>query len=202
MKRFLFLLALTLIQVCSFNPLYAQEKFDDEMPVVGGGSLQNVATFMVAGGYTMVEKDEEFLNRGFAEFRYSSPFDSDYSVEFGLGIMPNIRARQFPRAGKEPQDGTWGGRLVSELLYHPDGWIFGSDFEPHLAFGGGVLVYADELENNDQVDGFLSLGTGLLANWSEDFATRLDYRLTVIGHDTELNHNIIFNLVFPVYAFR
>ena len=148
----------------------------------------------IGGGYSFLEKDEEILGHQVYEIRvgYYRLFPK-LSAEFGVGYLPDVRDREHPSRGSFALGSdTSGVRLLGDLLIH-----FHEDieetFDPYLALGAGVNIYDDALADGHS-DVFGTLGLGSFIKIDDDFFIKPDYRIAVVGENTEVNHYAMIGL--------
>lgn len=151
--------------------------------------------YVTAGaGYLFLEKDEELLGQQLYEVRVGMHTSPRWTFEAGFGGMPDARNRNFRRPELLVlEDDTWGYRFVVDALYHfyDDAW--GSSFDPYLGMGGGIAVYDEELEDGHN-DLFVGVGPGAFFGLNDDWFAKADYRVAMVGHDTEVNHHVLLSL--------
>lgn len=145
----------------------------------------------IGAGYSFLEKDEEVLGQQLYEVRAGMRANENWSYEAGFGIMPDVRRREFREGNYYTlDDDTSGFRFVVDALYHLENF---DSHEPYIAFGGGLIHYNKALED-DHTDLFLSSGVGTFININKNWFVKPDYRVAMVGHDTEVNHTALFSI--------
>lgn len=147
----------------------------------------------LGAGYAFLEKDQEILGHQLYDLRFGAyRFAKNLSAELGVGIMPDIRRRQFTGGRFTLPDDTSGVRLLGELLFHLNDDA-DADIDPYGALGVGVNLYEDDLKNGgDAVFG--SAGVGAFVNLNDSWFIKPDYRIMMVGEDTEVNHSAMLSL--------
>lgn len=148
----------------------------------------------LGAGYMFLEGDEEVLDQQVYEARLGYRVNPRWSLETGFGIMPDVRAREYPSSGMYKLDGdTSGFRFIADALYHLDEDAYNQQIDPYLAFGVGLAHYNKELEDG-HTDLLLSSGVGAFVALNDRWFVKPDYRIAMVGHDTEVNHHALISL--------
>lgn len=148
----------------------------------------------LGAGYNFLEKDEEILAHQNYEARLGYRASDRWTFEGGFGGFPYVRRRKFPRRGFHTLDGdTSGFRFIGEALYHWDREAYRSSIDPYLAVGLGIAHYNKELEDGHN-DVFMTAGAGTFIDITNRWFFKPDYRVAMVGHDTEVNHYALFSL--------
>lgn len=148
----------------------------------------------VGAGITLMEMDEEIKNHGFYEIRGGGKIADMTSLEAGIGFMPEIANRKYyPDDRFRLDSDTWGWRADIDVLFHLDEEGMQKGFDPYIAVGVGNNHYKDRLEQG-QNDVFLDAGVGAFYDLNKSWFLRPDYRVAMVGEDTEVNHFLSLNL--------
>jgi peptidoglycan-associated lipoprotein len=108
--------------------------------------------------------------------------------------MPYIRARSSFAPGKERLDrDTTGFRFTTDALYHFADQDSSSVFDPYLGFGGGITKFDEDVDDG-HTELFLAAGPGTFLNFSDTIFAKGDYRLAMVGADTQVNHHVLLSL--------
>lgn len=159
----------------------------------------------VSGGFLDYEGDEPLDDAVLVLLQVGYDVWEHVTLEGGLGLVPHIDdnprvdlltgqtvSRLSEAAGERLED-TSALRLSVEALLHlaPDRRI-----DPFLAVGAGLVWYADDI--GDQLEAVWRLGGGVIANVSDRWAVRADFRALEAGRDTEANFTATLGLMFSL----
>lgn len=169
--------AAALVVWASAGAVRAQEDLFDRAPVSGG----------VGVGLMLFEGDEEVKSGPFLSLRLGYDFDPHWTLEGVIDYAPVLKAREFEDTRYHLDDDTFGMRLGLDVLFHARS---ASDqrWDPYLSLGGALMVYGEDMgENDDNIDPVLMGGAGLFYHFNDEWALRADARLAIAGADTEFN---------------
>jgi peptidoglycan-associated lipoprotein len=150
----------------------------------------------VGGGYTFLEGDEEILHYQTYELRGGARLNERWSFEGGFAGFPDVRDRQYYpdnrwRLGKD----TWGYRFTGDALYHLDKEGLAKGWDPYLAAGVGLNHFKDKTDvKGGNTDVFMDVGVGAFYDINKSWFFKPDYRVAMVGVDTEVNHFVMLNL--------
>lgn len=135
----------------------------------------------IGAGWRAIEKDEEILGHMIFDLKFGAfRFQPNWSAEIGVGYAPDVRNREYPSGSGGLDKNTTYTRFTADALYHLQEQESVENFDPYLAFGGGINLYEDELSSGND-DWFWGGGFGSFINLDESFFLKPDYRL----HDTK-----------------
>lgn len=173
-------------------PAYKPKPMMKKKPMAAAPMSKTPGFYVAAGvAYNFLEKDEEILGHLDYNLKIGAyRFLENLSAEFGFALMPDIRNREHPSPGAFAlADDTEGERYSLEFLYHLDSEGASKQVDPYVALGVGLNEYDDDLAEGDNAV-FLSTGLGAFVNITDTFFVKPDYRLMMVGDDTEVNHNV------------
>jgi peptidoglycan-associated lipoprotein len=188
---------LAVLALCSILTFAGSAKADDESRQ--DESLQSLKErkpwyATVGGGYIFTEKDEQVLGHQLYEIRLGRHLSDRFTLEGGFGGMPYVRARSSFAPGKERLDrDTTGYRFTTDALYHIGDQDDSSVFDPYLGFGGGIIKYDEDVDDG-HTELFLAAGPGTFVNFSDTLFAKGDYRVAMVGADTQVNHHVLLSL--------
>lgn len=155
----------------------AERDLFDEAPWYAGVGL----------GYIQYEGDQPVNPGGYLALRVGYDFNSFFSLEGGLDIMPNLSAtddtashpNQLRQDGK---DGTSAQALKLDALFHLRN-TQDLHWDPYLSIGGYMMYYNDDIGFSNPM---LSLygGAGLAYHFNDIWAVRGDWRSAILNNDT------------------
>lgn len=93
----------------------------------------------------------------------------DYDNEKGKGYGAEIN-RLEDEAGVSS---TWAMGLTLDALFHPTPW---KRVDPYLSVGVAGMMFGDSFRDNDQWDGALRGGGGVIYNINDEWSVRADFR--------------------------
>lgn len=145
-------------------------------------------------GVLFFEADEEFNSSLIIEAKAGYDLNESFTLEASFGYLPYMDSR----SGTSENPNTWhldtssGLRTAVDLIYHLDDDP-ARKWDPTIGATGGLMYFANSLENNQHYNAFGGLGAGLGYALTRRWVARADYRLVVAGHDTELNHHTLIS---------
>ncbi len=147
----------------------------------------------LGGGMHFFEGDEEVKSNQIYELKVGRQCSPRYSWELGLGVLPYLESREFDDARFHlSENNTWGMKAEGNVLYH-----FNDDvektFDPFASAGLGAFYHEATFESGD-LDPYGALGVGSFYNATDKIFLRGDYRVSLVGHDTEVNHEVLLSV--------
>jgi len=155
-------------------------------------SLPRYSAELGAGAH-FYEMDEEMESGQLYELKMGYRIDDQWSLEGSFGGMPQLKRNYDASVGFElDKDSNWGLKYAVEGQYHIA--MDDKTLDPFVALGAGALWYDQHLENDQDTDPFGITGVSLRKFISDSYSVRGDYRLAVVGHDTEFDHQVLFSV--------
>ncbi len=139
-----------------------------------------------SAGWTFWEKDEKYLGQQTYGIHLDYHFAPQWTYEFLVAGMPDVRARQ---SVPFPADDTWGMRFHNDFLWHTKSDGLHEDWDPYLAGGIGVDVF-DDAKPYWQAGG----GFGAFYNFDNNWYIRPDYRLLAAFHYGEIHQVALLSI--------
>lgn len=143
----------------------------------------------LGAGFEIREKDDAMLNSHTFDVRVGGyHIAPQISAEVGFGFSPDIRNREHvgPNRFFLTEDNS-SLRFFGDVMYHLEEDSKGADIDPYVALGMGVFVYDDRTAEGDTAI-FAQTGFGAFFNLDESWFVKPDYRVQMVGHQTEVNH--------------
>jgi peptidoglycan-associated lipoprotein len=182
-KGKIFLLTI-LIFIISVGSAFATDSAPEELV------LSNWTT-SIGGGMAFPEADEEYEPGQVYELKVGYDVNPRWTVEGGIGYLPFLNRKLDARVPAATD--SWGLRSAVDLLYHLNKSSDGK-LDPFLAATTGVNYTSGRLENNQHFDPFGGIGAGAAYYFEPQWYARGDYRVLLVGHDTEVNHQVLVSV--------
>lgn len=141
----------------------------------------------VGGGYIQYEGDQPVNPGGYLSLRLGYDFNSFFSLEGGLDLMPNLSAtddtpshpNQLRQDGKS---GTSAEAVKLDALFHLRN-TKDLHWDPYLSVGGYAMFYNDDIGiSNPNL--LVNAGAGLAYHFNDIWAVRGDWRSAIMNNDT------------------
>ncbi len=149
----------------------------------------------VGAGWEIREKDEEMLNSATYDVRFGGYHIADrISAEVGFGFSPDIRNREYPGANRFAlTEDNSAMRFFGDVMYHLEEDSKGAEFDPYAALGMGVNIYDDATSEGDTAI-YAQTGVGAFFNLTPEWFVKPDYRVQMVGENTEVNHLVTLSV--------
>lgn len=162
-------------------------------------SSENPWTTWVGAGAWVFETDEELESGQMYQLKQGYRVDPRITVEGAINVGPFYEGNDFPapdfreatfRGKNSPGEAQSFGPSV-DVLYHLD--ENADEWDPYAVLGAGVFYYNRTLESG-RWDPYAGAGAGIGYKLSDNWSVRGEYRVNVVGHDTEFNQQAMILL--------
>jgi len=144
----------------------------------------------VGAGAWFFEGDEEVEPGQLYEIKVGKDIDPRWTIEGSFGAMPFLNHNNVENDGRyELEHDTWGLKWGLEALYH---FTEEGRWDPFAAAGMGLFWHEEPFESGE-LDVYAQAGGGLAYYLNTNWSVRGDYRLAMVGHDTEWNHIVLMS---------
>lgn len=142
-------------------------------------------------GWFGIEKDQSYLGQQDYQLRAGWRFDTRWSIEAGVGVLPLVRKRNYdqPTPHYQMTGDTSGVALFGDLLYHVNEPAAEQRWDPFVAVGGGAHLYGKNIQTDSRNAWIVDIGMGTFYYFGDDldWYLRPDYRLMITGDEGALN---------------
>jgi len=161
----------------------------------------------VSAGAIDYEGDEAVEDSLLTSLHVGYDYSESWSIEGVLGLAPRLDedfrtdwstgekiSRLEETAGPGVND-TYAVGLALDGLFHFTRW---ERLDPYLSAGAGAVWYADDVGSD--FDPSLRVGGGVMYHLTDAWALRADYRTMLTGTDTEANSTITAGIAWTLGA--
>ncbi len=144
-------------------------------------------TVSAGPGYINFEGDQWTKDGFYLQGRVSYELNERVDLSGTLFLAPSLDANVPDNRLERPDwSSTWLMGAGAEAIFHLTRW---QRFDPFVAAGVHAVMFGDDQKNGEDTDVALRIGGGALYHFDEEWAIRLDARMTLGGlsKDSEAN---------------